>query len=166
MCSILLFRVDLDKLSLHSHLCRCGPPKSSSGAWSFDPRTLCSGPCGWFSVLGPDSCGTLWTLAGPYLVLADACGPACPCHGKSCTSAQLLSDSHDLARKNKRSARCITKMMTISVLVLGSYIKLHEKGLDYICFAVGQRAFSWPACAWKACLDYLTSPVTTANKSV
>lgn len=89
---------ELYKLSSHSHLCQCGPPKSSSAAGSFCPHILCSDPCGWFSVLGPDSCGTLWTLAVPYLVPAGACGPACLCHGRSCTSVQLLSDSHDLPR--------------------------------------------------------------------
>lgn len=89
----------LDQLSLYSHLCRRGPPRSSSVAWSSGLHMLYSGLCGWLSVLGLDSRGTLWTLAVPYLEVAGAHGPACLCHGKTCTPVPLLSDSRDLLGK-------------------------------------------------------------------
>lgn len=160
--SLILNQSQIHQLSPHSHLCRCGPPRSSSVAGSSGLRMLCSGPCGLFSVLGPDSCGTLWTLAGPYLVLAGAHGPACLCHGKSCTSVQLLSDSLDLTRERKKRKKVKGYLCVLDLAYFQAIMRL-------MCFVIGQRAFLWLAWVclnWKASLGYLTSPVMDTNESI
>lgn len=100
--SLFAHQTDAKKVLHFSHLCQCGPPRSSSVVGSSGLRMLCSGPFGWFFFLVLGSCGTLWTSAVPYLEVTGVHGLASLCHDKTCTPVPLLYDLHDLPNEKCR----------------------------------------------------------------